>query len=309
MKKHKKKIIWAVSVILLLVFVYWWGGSSPGLRGWNPEEPEQKTVETIVKKEVTSKAEVVKPPEEKTKIPEEVPETPEEIVYEEPAEEPQEDAVCNEPEPVLPEYVEEIPSEVTPPPETVEPSPTEEDTLSYYQNRGMEIDEKTGVDIYNTTAVPEGKPIPIEPQNAVISDRELTCTLSVRCDTVFNNMSWLNPEKVELLPENGVIFAEQTVTFYEGESVFNLLVREMKRNKIHLEFENTPVYNSAYIEGINNLYEFDCGELSGWMYRVNGWFPNYGCSRYQLKEGDCVEWIFTCNLGRDVGGFKAASGE
>ena len=70
--------------------------------------------------------------------------------------------------------------------------------------------------------------------------------------------------------------------------MFNVLVREMKRNKIHMEFENTPIYNSAYIEGIANLYEFDCGELSGWMYKVNDWFPNYGCSRYQLKAGDRI---------------------
>lgn len=83
---------------------------------------------------------------------------------------------------------------------------------------------------------------------------------------------------------------------------FNLLVREMKQSKIHLEFENTPIYNSAYIEGIANLYEFDCGELSGWMYRVNGWFPNYGCSRYELQDGDKVEWLYTCDLGADIGG-------
>ena len=45
-----------------------------------------------------------------------------------------------------------------------------------------------------------------------------------------------------------------------------------------MEFENTPMYNSAYIEGIHNLYELDCGERSGWMYKVNDWFPNYGCA-------------------------------
>ena len=39
--------------------------------------------------------------------------------------------------------------------------------------------------------------------------------------------------------------------------------REMKKAKIHMEFRNTPIYNSAYIMGINNLYEFDVGELSG----------------------------------------------
>ena len=72
-----------------------------------------------------------------------------------------------------------------------------------------------------------------------------------------------------------------------------------------MEFENTPIYNSAYIEDINNLYEFDCGELSGWMYKVNDWFPNYGVSRYKLEQGDLVEFVYTCDFGRDVGGHYA----
>ncbi len=137
-------------------------------------------------------------------------------------------------------------------------------------------------------------------------DGEHTCTLSVRCDKILDNMSLMNSNKKEIVPSDGVIYKEKTVTFYEGESVFNLLVREMKQNKIHLEFVNTPIYNSAYIEGIANIYEFDCGELSGWMYSVNGVFPNYGCSRYELKDGDRVEWIYTCDLGNDIGGNNSA---
>lgn len=164
-----------------------------------------------------------------------------------------------------------------------------------------EIDPKTGKDQYLTEPVPEGKPLPIEPQNTKISGKQLTATLSVSSLTILNNMKLLDPEKVELVPKDGIIFKAQQVTFYEGESVFNVLQREMKKNKIHMEFVNTPVYNSAYIEGIHNLYEFDCGELSGWMYKVNGWFPNYGASRYQLKQGDVIEWVYTCDLGRDVG--------
>ena len=39
------------------------------------------------------------------------------------------------------------------------------------------------------------------------------------------------------------------------------------------------------------------------MYKVNGVFPNYGCSKYTLKNGDVVEWVYTCDLGRDVGGY------
>ena len=66
-------------------------------------------------------------------------------------------------------------------------------------------------------------------------------------------------------------------------------------------------YGSVYVQGINNLYEFSCGELSGWMYRVNGVFPNYGCSKYVLKDGDVVEWVYTCDLGRDVGGYMGGA--
>ena len=131
---------------------------------------------------------------------------------------------------------------------------------------------------------------------------ELFCTLSVRCDTILADISNLDDEKLTIIPKDGVIFAEKKVAFTDGESVFDLLLREMKNSKIHLEFVNTPIYGSVYIEGIGNIYEFDAGELSGWMYRVNGVFPNFGCSKYYLKQGDKVEFVYTCDLGEDVGG-------
>ena len=176
----------------------------------------------------------------------------------------------------------------------------EKDDADYIILQGMKINKETGVDEYKTEPVPEGKPAPIEPQTVTISDKEQKCTLSIRCDALLGSLDKLEKAKWELVPEDGIILAEKTVTFYEGESVFNLLLRESRRNGIHMEYVSTPIYNSAYIEGIHNLYEFDCGELSGWMYSVNGWFPNYGCSRYALKEGDRVEWVYTCALGRDV---------
>lgn len=165
-----------------------------------------------------------------------------------------------------------------------------------------EPDKGAETDKYLTDPVPEGKPLPVEPQDVTISDTAYTCTLSISCATILDNMDWLEPEKTELVPSDGWILQPTEVTFYEGESVFNVLQRVCKQQKIHMEFSNTPIYNSAYIEGIHNLYEFDCGERSGWMYKVNGWFPNYGCSRYQLQDGDVIEWVFTCNYGDDVGG-------
>ena len=157
-------------------------------------------------------------------------------------------------------------------------------------------------DKYQTEKIPQDKPKPVEPQEQEIKDNTLKCTFSISCATVLNNMDSLDSGKREIIPDDGWILKPVTVTFNEGESVFDVLQRVCRENKIHLEFSLTPIYNSAYIEGINNLYEFDCGSLSGWTYSVNGWFPNYGCSRYEIKNGDTVNWHYTCNLGEDVGG-------
>ncbi len=178
----------------------------------------------------------------------------------------------------------------------------QDDSFSEPQSRPNSDGSATDKDKYLTDPVPEGKPLPVEPENQEINkEKTYTCTFSIECSTILNNLSDLDPDKLELVPSNGVILAPTTVTFYEGESVFDVLQRVCKENNIHLEFSWTPIYNSAYIEGIHNLYEFDCGALSGWMYRVDGWYPNYGCSRYQLADGEVVEWRYTCDLGEDVG--------
>lgn len=169
-------------------------------------------------------------------------------------------------------------------------------------NRVYSDGQNKGKDKYETDPVPEGKPLPVEPEDQEVDKKKTyTCTFSIECSTILNNLKELDPDKRELVPSNGVILAPTKVTFYEGESVFDVLQRVCKEKGIHMESSWTPIYNSAYIEGIHNLYEFDCGELSGWMYRVNGWYPNYGCSRYQLVDGEVVEWRYTCDLGNDVG--------
>ncbi|MEG1441849.1 MAG: DUF4430 domain-containing protein [Oscillospiraceae bacterium] len=186
------------------------------------------------------------------------------------------------------------------------PEHVTEADVKYSESHGMDIKEDTGKDKYATEPVPEGEKTPVEPETVTVSDTEKTCTLTVKCDTILPNISNFDTNKLDIVPKDGIIFATKSVSFNEGESVFNVLLREMKKNKIHFEFTNTPIYNSAYIEGINNIYEFDCGELSGWMYRVNDWFPNYGCSRYQIEDGDNIELLYTCDLGRDIGGEYSA---
>lgn len=182
---------------------------------------------------------------------------------------------------------------------TAEEEYTDEGDAVYSEEMGMELNSD-GQDEYGTNPVPAGKPVPREPQEAEKTDNKMTCTLSVRCDTILNNMSQLKKGKESLVPQDGVILSAQEVTFYEGESVFDVLLRETQARKIHMEYENTPALNTAYIKGINNIYEFDCGALSGWRYKVNGWLANYGCSRYEVKDGDVIEWVYTCDYGRDL---------
>ena len=134
------------------------------------------------------------------------------------------------------------------------------------------------------------------------TSKDLTCTISISCSTILSNMDQCIESKKEYVPDNGVILSATTVTFTEGESVYDVLQRVCRDNGIQMESSRSPEYNSAYVEGINNIYEFNVGSGSGWMYKVNGWFPNYGCSSYTLSQGDVICWVYTCNLGDDVGG-------
>ena len=138
-------------------------------------------------------------------------------------------------------------------------------------------------------------------QESTTSDN--TCTISISCSTILNNMDQCDEAKKSIVPPNGEILPTTTVSFTDGETVFDVLQRVCKKKGISLEFSYTAIYKSNYIEGIANLYEFDVGPESGWMYKVNDWFPNYGCSSYSLKNGDSICWVYTCNgLGADVGG-------
>ena len=262
MKKYRGRIIAAAMIAAVLVFVYWWGGNSPALHGWRVQE---NRVESTVKND--------KPQNNKIKQTEKNEDKAENTETFEGEEKKQEKTVLpengatpeNRPQkpdntPMTAEEKIELAEKIAESSAggTVSAPAHQETRVIYPEQNSIEVSGEE-----------DNAPAPMTPQKSkaeVQNEGEHTCTLSVRCDSILSNIAWLDPAKVGLVPSDGVIFAEKTVTFYEGESVFNLLLREMKKNKIHMEFENTPLYNSAYVEGIANLYEFDCGELSGWMY-------------------------------------------
>lgn len=122
-----------------------------------------------------------------------------------------------------------------------------------------------------------------------------TCVLSVKCTDVLQNPQMLNPKKASIIPQSGVIYHTEYAEFREGETVFEVFKREMKTQKLHFDYdENTT--GGAFVSGIGNLYNGDCGANSGWMYYVNGEIPQVGCSQYVLQGGDIIEWIYICDL-------------
>ena len=119
-----------------------------------------------------------------------------------------------------------------------------------------------------------------------------TVTLVIRCDTVLGKTSG------EYIPEDGIILDVTEFQIEDGDTVYDILCEAARRYDIQME--STGSGKMAYISGINYIYEFDFGELSGWMYFVNGSEPSVGCGGYNLSDGDVIEWHYTCSLGEDL---------
>ena len=131
-----------------------------------------------------------------------------------------------------------------------------------------------------------------------------TVTMSIRCDTVLKNYGKLDPSlrSEEFVPPDGTILPPTRYVLRPGDTVFDILDRAVRYNKIQAEYRGSDKtgFGGVYVVGMHYLYEFSCGPLSGWMFRVDGEFPDRGCSRYVLRDGQNIEWVYTCDLGRDI---------
>lgn len=119
-----------------------------------------------------------------------------------------------------------------------------------------------------------------------------TVTLTIRCDTV------VGKSDANHIPKNGVILEETALSIGEDDTVYDVLIDAVKQNGILMESSGTD--GMKYVSGIAHLHEFDFGDLSGWVYRVNGESASVGCDQYVLADGDTIEWLYTCEMGNDL---------
>ncbi len=117
----------------------------------------------------------------------------------------------------------------------------------------------------------------------------LTVTMSVSCETI----------KDELDGEC-IIIPETEFVLLENDTAFTVLERVLAYNEIPFDYNGTAG-TGVYVKGINGIYEMDYGEMSGWMYTVNGEFPDEGCGSYEPRNGDVIKWLYTREIGHDIG--------
>jgi len=131
-----------------------------------------------------------------------------------------------------------------------------------------------------------------------------TVFIEIDAQTILNHWDQLEPalQSEKYVPQDGVILEKTEYVLRPSDTAFDVLKRAVRHNQIHMEYQGASenVFKSVYIQGINHLYEFSCGPLSGWTYAVNNTVPDYGISKYVLQDGDEIELNYTCDLGRDL---------
>ncbi|SMO95157.1 DUF4430 domain-containing protein [Melghirimyces algeriensis] len=165
--------------------------------------------------------------------------------------------------------------------EPTESNQTNQQTLS---KKGEQKRKSVRMEKSDPTAVtekPSGNSEKPSPSASKPSESQFTVTLSITGD---QGKSILSPGQVAI---------------QEGDTVFDALNRATQHHSIQMEYRGSG--SSLYVEGIDNLYEFDRGPESGWMYRVNGVFPNKSAGVYSIQKGDRIDWLYTRDLGRDIG--------
>lgn len=118
-------------------------------------------------------------------------------------------------------------------------------------------------------------------------------SFSIECNTI-------KDEAKDNMYKTGILFKDNDLVIYEDETVYDVMVRLQKDKKITMDAEYSELYNSSYVKGLFGLYEFDYGDLSGWIYHVGDIEPSVGCSEWTVKDGDIVRWLYTKDLGRDL---------
>ncbi|MBQ6538506.1 MAG: DUF4430 domain-containing protein [Eubacterium sp.] len=132
-------------------------------------------------------------------------------------------------------------------------------------------------------------------KNNSTKNKAKTISFTIQCKNIINKKDIWRSGLEEFIPKSGVYFSGK-VKYEANKSVYDYLKKICNSNDILLDAKYTPLYETYYVAGIGNLYEFDCGGQSGWKYSVNGKLPGVGCSRHFPQPGDVVVFFYDTRI-------------
>ncbi len=188
-----------------------------------------------------------------------------------------------EPTPVEPTPVEPTPVEPTPvEPTPVEPTPVEPTPVDPTPVEPTPV-EPTPVEPTPVEPTPV-EPTPVEPTPVDPDPETITVTFQLHTDTE----AWILPTVVRDLPE--------------GTTAFEVFKQVLAANGYTYDAKGSYVRAVIAPDG-TKVAELSKGQYSGWMYRVNGEFPDTYMGAYELEDGDVIEVFFTADYTKEPGAF------
>ena len=193
-----------------------------------------------------------------------------------------------EPTPVEPTPVEPTPVDPTPvDPTPVEPTPVEPTPVDPTPVEPTPVDptpvEPTPVEPTPVEPTPV-EPTPVEPTPVDPDPETITVTFQLHTDTD----AWILPTVVRDLPE--------------GTTAFEVFKQVLAANGYTYDAKGSYVRAVIAPDG-TKVAELSKGQYSGWMYRVNGEFPDTYMGAYELEDGDVIEVLFTADYTKEPGAF------
>ena len=128
------------------------------------------------------------------------------------------------------------------------------------------------------------EPTPVEPTPVAPDPETITVTFQLHTDTD----AWILPTVVRDLPE--------------GTTAFEVFKQVLAANGYTYDAKGSYVRAVIAPDG-TKVAELSKGQYSGWMYRVNGEFPDTYMGAYELEDGDVIEVFFTADYTKEPGAF------
>ncbi|MCM3726905.1 DUF4430 domain-containing protein [Neobacillus cucumis] len=91
--------------------------------------------------------------------------------------------------------------------------------------------------------------------------------------------------------DRGTILSASKIIIEDGYTIFDVVKQAAKAKGIVVD--STGSGATAYIEGIDNIYEFDYGAKSGWVFKHNGASITKSIGVIKVKAGDQIACYYT----------------